>query len=736
VIAGLLLCIALAAGGVLLGAKGLSRELELAWLALHWPQGLELDNCLAFLRQLACDQRRQLVALEIESAGGSVSYRLGVHPAGIREISRLLRSLVPGLEVVETERSPVLSNSWRIALNTRSRVLGCEAEPVARAVLAGLAGAERKERIVLQWLLGPRLRPLPVSAVTTSNGGEESLLHLLIDGRSRLEREKRAALAAKRSEHGFACVARIGVNAATPKRARKLSAGVLTGLRSAETPGVALSLKAENVQRFRAVTAPRFHWPLALNSAELAGLTGWPIGKPPLPGMPKLAARRLRADARVHSGDRVIARATAPGDERELGLPISEALQHLHVIGPTGVGKSTLLLNLIVQDIAAGRGTVVIDPKGDLVDEVLRRIPKERIGDVVVLDPADAECPVGLNPLADARRDPELVADQVLAVFHSLYEHSWGPRTQDILHASLLSLAGKEGTSLCALPVLLTSPRARRHLLAGVDDPVALGPFWAWFEGLSDGERQQAIAPVMNKLRPFLLRPRVRGVLGQLSPRLELERVFTHRKVLLVSLAKGLLGPEASALLGSLVVAELWHAALGRVAVPPEMRGPVSVFIDEFQDYLHLPTDLADALAQARGLGVGLTLAHQHLAQLTPQMRSAVLANARSQVCFQLASEDAIAFARTTRDLEAEDFQRLSRFEVYLRLVAGGEVTGFASGKTLPPSTVISDPEQVRATSRERYGRPVAEIEAEIRRLIEGDRDDSESLGRRPRKKQ
>jgi hypothetical protein len=598
--------------------------------------------------------------------------------------------------------------------------------------MAGLAAARHNETVILQWLLGPRFRPSPVPTTATSNG-EQSLLGLLLDDRKRLDAERRSALAAKRSEHGFACLARIGVSAATPKRARQLAAGVLAGLRSAEAPGVALSLRREKAERLQAAATPRFRWPLVLNVAELVGLVGWPLGKPPLPGMPQRSSRLLKADARIRANGRTIATATAPGDDRELGLPIADALQHLHVIGPTGVGKSTLLLNLIVQDIAAGRGTVVIDPKGDLIDAVLRHIPAERIADVVVLDPADASCPVGLNPLADARRDPELVADQILAVFHSLYERSWGPRTQDILHASLLSLAGKEGTSLCALPVLLTSPRARRRLLVGVDDPIALGPFWAWFESLSDGERQQAIAPVMNKLRPFLLRPRVRGVLGQLSPRFDIERVFTHRKILLVSLAKGLLGPEASSLLGSLVVAELWHAALGRVAVPPEERRPVSVFIDEFQDYLHLPTDLADALAQARGLGVGLTLAHQHLAQLTPQMRSAVLANARSQVLFQLASEDALAFARSTRDLEAEDFQRLGRYEVYLRLVAGGEVTGFASGETLPPSSPISDPAEVRAVSRERYGRPVEDIETEIRRLIEGGTGDEGPLGKRPR---
>lgn len=725
---------ALAVGGALFATQGLYREPDFAWIALHWPQALEPETCLAFLRQLASDRRGGLVVLEVEFAGGRVFHRLGVHPAAVREISQLLRSLIPGLEVTETERSLELAETWRIELNTRSRVLRREAESVTRAVLAGLAAAGRKETIELQWLLGPRFAPSPVSTATTSSSGGESLLGLILDDKSRLDAERRSALAAKRSEHGFGCLARIGVGAATPKRARQLADSVLAGLRSAEAPGVTLSLRKERPKRLRTGAAPRFRWPLALNVAELVGLVGWPLGKQPLPGMPQRSSRLLKADARVRANGRTIATATAPGDDRELGLPIADALQHLHVIGPTGVGKSTLLLNLIVQDIAAGRGTVVIDPKGDLVDEVLARIPAERIGDVVVLDPSDAECPVGLNPLADARRDPELVADQVLAVFHSLYEHSWGPRTQDILHASLLSLAGKGGTSLCALPVLLTSPRARRHLLTGVNDPIALGPFWAWFESLSDGERQQAIAPVMNKLRPFLLRPRVRGVLGQLSPRFEIERVFTHRKVLLVSLAKGLLGPEASSLLGSLVVAELWHAALGRVAVPPEERRPVSVFIDEFQDYLHLPTDLADALAQARGLGVGLTLAHQHLAQLTPQMRSAVLANARSQVLFQLASEDALAFARSTRDLEAEDFQRLGRYEVYLRLVAVGEVAGFASGRTLPPSSPTSDPAEIRAASRERYGRPIAEVEAEIRRLIEGDQDDPGSLGKRPRR--
>src|SRR5947208_12897931 len=212
-------------------------------------------------------------------------------------------------------------------------------------------------------------------------------------------------------------------------------------------------------------------------------------------------------------------------------------------------------------------------------------------------------------------------------------------------------------------------------------------------------------------------------MVGQVEPRFRVDEVFTKRKIVLVSLSKGLIGPEAAALLGSLFVAELWQAVLGRAAIAPERRHPVVVYADEFQDYVHLPTDMADALAQARGLGVGLTLAHQHLAQLPASLRAAVFANARSRVCFQLAGDDAQTMARFSGGLlEPNDFQRLRRFEAYAQLVVAGEVTDFASLRTLPLPAASSDPQAIRRLSRERYGRPVDEVEAEIRRLIEGDR--------------
>jgi hypothetical protein len=390
------------------------------------------------------------------------------------------------------------------------------------------------------------------------------------------------------------------------------------------------------------------------------------------------------------------------------------------------------MLNLILQDITAGRGVAVIDPKGDLIEDVLARVPKEREGDIVVLDPADEERPVGLNVLQGGDRPAELVADQVLAVFHDLYRENWGPRTQDILHASLLTLAGKQGMTLCALPILLSNRRFRKSVVGDVTDSIALKPFWSWFDSLSEGERQQAIAPVMNKLRAFLLRPRMRAVIGQAEPAFDINSVFTEQKVLLVSLAKGLLGPEAAALLGSLVVAHLWQAALGRVRIPSSRRSPVFIYIDEFQDYLHLPTDLAEVLAQARGLGVGLTLAHQHLAQLTPALRSAVLANARSRVCFQLSHEDAKLIAAGSSEVTTDDLQGLGLYETYSSLVAEGNVMPFASSRTYEPPAVTGEAAAIRSKSRSSYGRNLQDIEAELSALIAGGSSPDEApIGRR-----
>jgi hypothetical protein len=720
-----------------LGAAGFRRLTpELVWREIHWGQALDPQASLALLRQIATDGLIRLIIFEIEAGEGAVSYRVAVPAQDVGRIEQLLRALVPDGAVTPTAERRVFVRAWRVAVSTSYRQLRAnEPEQLTRAVLAALTAARKHERVVLQWILGPAHAPRPVAATTRSSSVEPWWSPLLGGSNEQLDPERRRALQEKRADHSFVCVGRIAVEAATEGRARALAVGMQAGLRTSESPGVGLKILKERAERFNRVHVP-WRWPLRLNVTELLGLLAWPLGDQPLPGVPRDTSRTLRSDPRLRAHGRVLAQATAPGDDRLLGLAIDDARFHVHAIGPTGTGKSTLLANLIVQDIAAGRGVVVVEPKGDLVLDVLARVPRERLADVVVLDPSESDRPIGLNPLLGRGRNPELVADQVLAVFHGLWSSNWGPRLQDILHSSLLTLAQRGDASLCALPALLTNSAVRRRLRTGIDDPIALEPFWAWFESISDAERQQAIAPVINKLRPFLLRKSVRAIVGQLEPRFRIDQVFSERKVVLVSLAKGLIGPEAASLLGSLFVAELWQAILARAAVAPERRHPVVIYADEFQDYTHLPTDMADALAQARGLGVGWVVAHQHLAQLPANLRAAVLANARSRVCFQLSSEDAQVMAKLSSDrLKPSDFQRLRRYEVYVQLLVGAEVTDFASARTLPLPAASSDPALVRESSRRRYGRPVDEVEAEIERLVAGEPESEEQLWRRGRSK-
>jgi Type IV secretion-system coupling protein DNA-binding domain len=709
------------------------RRSLVVWRQLHWSRPIQPERAVSVLRQWAADQRGPVVALEAVADSGEVSYRLATLRPALSAVQAVLTHTLPGTVLTEpmTERRPV-QLAMQLKASTRHRALRTDnPEATVRAVLSALAQTCKGEQAVVQLLFGPPRVPLAIPTHSPSSIVAPWYQAAWRGNGGQVDSEKRRALRDKVSDHGFACTLRIGVTAASAARRRALVLGLLAAIRTSEAAGVTLRLKPDQERRLN--TAGRPLWfALRLNVNELLALAAWPLGSDDLPGLPAAHPKPLPPAPGTTGAQRVIARATAPGVDAQLALQARAALQHLHVIGPTGVGKSVLLGRLIMQDIIAGRAVVVIEPKGDLVDDVLARIPDRRRDDVVVLDAADS-APVGLNPLADHQGRPEVTADLLLSVFKALYADAWGPRTQDILHACLLTLGRRDDATLVMLPLLLTNPGFRRSLTTGLRDPLALEPFWAWYDNLTEGERAQVIAPLMNKLRQWLLRPSLRAVLGQRQPRFHLRQVFTERKILLVPLRKAILGPEAASLLGSLVVAQLWQTIQARAGIPATKRHPVMVYIDEVQDYLHLPTDLGDALAQARGFGVGFTLAHQFLGQLPLPMRAAVLSNTRSKVCFQLAQEDAVQLAKGHPELGPEDFTSLGRFQVYASLFARGAVTPYASGQTLPPSAPSGDPQRIKQLSRERYGRPLDEIEAGFAALLNSTEQSGGDLGRRRR---
>jgi len=403
---------------------------------------------------------------------------------------------------------------------------------------------------------------------------------------------------------------------------------------------------------------------------------------------------------------------------RAVALASEDCRYHVHVLGPIGKGKSTLLANMALDRIEARLATVVIDPsKGDLVRDLLPRVREQHWQRIVLLDPAlGRDRPVGLNVLAST--DPEqhdLIADQVTFIFRRLFERWWGPRTDHVLRAALLTLLRHQGTTLCDIPALLLDDQARRGWTGRLEDPIGLELFWREYEALTESQRLQMVGPLLYKLQTVLLRPAVRNILGQPTSTIDLQRVLDERGVLLVSLPRGELGPETSSLLGSLLVARLWQVVQGRSERPEQRRPDTCLLTDECHRLLHLPQTMEEILVEARGYHLGLVLAHQHLGQLPASMREAIGANVHTRIAFQC-EQDARELASWFRPLGEHDLERLAQYQVAVRICVAGHSEPPFIGTTRPPAPGLGDEHAggLVATALERWGRPRADVEAEM----------------------
>ncbi|MBL7491180.1 ATP-binding protein [Frankia sp. AgB1.9] len=426
---------------------------------------------------------------------------------------------------------------------------------------------------------------------------------------------------------------------------------------------------------------------------ELAALAHLPLDTA-VPGLARAGAAAVAAPAAIPTGgpDVKILGDTDAGRRRPVGLRVADARHHVHVLGATGSGKSTLLANMILDDVEAGRGTVVVDPKGDLVNDLLARLPADVADRVILLDPQDNAPPPCLNILDGA--DPDLATDQLVGIFRRIWADSWGPRTDDLLRATALTLltrpqaAAGEVPTLMDVVTLLTDPQARRTATTGIKDPILAG-FWNWYNALSDGARAQAIGPVLNKLRALLLRKFARQALAAGRSTVDLADVLDHGGLLLCRIPKGTVGEDACQIVGSIVLAKVWQTVLTRAHRPPHERPDATVALDECQNFLTLPGSIEDMLAEARGYRLGLVLAHQHLRQLPTDLADALATNARTKIVFACSPQDAVALARHTAPVLSEhDLARLPAFTAATRLVVHSADTAAFTLRTrpLPPA--------------------------------------------------
>ena len=702
---------------------------QLVAYRLEPPRKLTHDQVSGWLAALGAATRHIPVVIEIVATDHGIDQFFLMPRFHARMLLSQVRNMLPG---IRTEYAPdylvddsTIRAAGELRLTSTSHPLGeGQAASTAGAILSALQPLGRGHVIRISWMLAGTTTPHPAG------------LPKLAPDLARLRRQK------QKSPLLRAC-GRVAVSGAPPQIARALLYRVYSTMRVLDGPGAAL---VRRVLPWRVVAAriqdrsiPITIWPAILNTRELAGLLGFPLDEIRVPGLSVGTARQVPPPSSLPRTGLVLGQSNFPGmTARPLALRATDRLRHLWLLGPTGTGKSTLIANMAIQDARAGSGLVVVDPKSDLCDDILARMPEERCQDVLVLNPAATDQPIGFNILQSARDEHarELVVDDVVRIFAEIWKSSFGPRTADVLRNALLTLTATRAPdgsafTLAEVAPLLENPAFRRYVTGQSAVPESVRSFWAAFEALSRGELAQTISPSLNKLRALTTRTSLRLMLGQ-STGLDVTDVFTKRRILLVSLNKGVVGSETAQLLGSLLVANLWHATLKRAAVPQQARSPVWVYLDEFQDVLRMGGDVVDALAQARGMGLGLVLAHQYLEQLPPALQAAVIGTVRSSVVFQLDQEDAKALERRyLPTLTTDDLMGLRKYEIAARLCVDGQTRAPMTGTTLLLDEPIRDAVALVQASRERYGVPRAEVEAALSARVVVTKTASVRIGRR-----
>jgi hypothetical protein len=423
--------------------------------------------------------------------------------------------------------------------------------------------------------------------------------------------------------------------------------------------------------------------------------------EPPAPEMLPILARDPQLAVLGH---------TAFRERREaFGILSEDRFRHVYIVGQTGVGKTTLLTNLIAADVAAGRSTVVLDPHGDMISRLLDAVPPRRTNDVILFDPADRSAAVTYNPLVcrSAEQRP-LVASAVITCFKRLFGDSWGPRLEHILRSCLLTLLENPGTTLVSLHRLLTDDSFRKHMVSRTQDEMVRAFWQSEWASWDPRFRAEVISPVLNKVGAFTASPILRNVLGDPTAKLDLRNVLDSGTVLLCNLSKGRLGEDASTLLGSLLVAGVQLAAMSRADQPEQDRVPAMLFADEFQNFVASDT-FPTLLAEMRKYRLALTCANQYLEQLDDATMAALWGNVGTIVAFRLGKDADVVAEQMGGGLMPEDLRNLPKHQAYVRLLIDGLASRPFSMSTLPPP-IRARPRGsiIRRVSRQRFGTPAS----------------------------
>lgn len=662
------------------------------------------------------------VSFELIGSGGKVAIQIACAASDREHVRGQLLAYLPDASVIESE--DLLASIWHEEHAHAVVDLGLSEEfflPLQAdqkldpylSLIPALASAEKDECVLLQVLFQGVQNPWGKAIRDALDDGRGGSVFLDAPDFPRLAEEKlRTPL--------FAVVLRVSAQAKTEERAwqlaRSTGAFFLPFARSGGNELIPLINDGypDDLHAAAVLRRETFRSGMLLSGEELAALVHLPDASIRHPGLVRDERRTKRLPNEAQGGPHVLGENWHRGESVLVTLSDQERLEHTWIIGASGTGKSTLLLNLILGDIAEGHGMAVLDPHGDLIDDLLARVPDERKADVILFDPSDTDWPVGCNILsAESERERVLLASDVVGIFRR-FSTSWGDTMGTVLgNAVLAILEHPRGGTLLDLRRLLVDERFRREYLKEVrDEEVAF--FWAKEYPLI-GSR--SIGPILTRLDTFLRPKAIRHMVGQPDGKLRFSEVMESRKILLAKLSHGLIGEENAHLLGSFLVGKLLGQALSRQEVAKGSRSAFFLYADEFQHFL--TPSMETLLTAARKYGLGVTLAHQTLSQLRdmPKVEGALMGNARTRIVFRTGEGDARTLAEGFSFFEASDIRRLGRGEAIVRL---GSSERDCNLMTFPAPEIEDEAAEIRrlrliALSRSRYAVPVEELTAKLR---------------------
>jgi hypothetical protein len=680
-------------------------------LSLRYPHNLEPAVAVAALNGLAGMPAASEQIVEVSAREGSISHSLWVPAADRCAVEATLGGVIGSLRIGEAPIPPFdrVTLALRLFVSTPSTLSTDDPIATSRALLAGLASLRSGEQVVMRWALRartPRPRPLGEHADASARA---------------IDREWRRKIAVP----GFG-VSGLVLFGASKARAGQLVSHIESVLRARRGAFGGIRVTSERGNR-RLASMPRTTrssgW---LSNAELLPLLGLPLGSEASPNV-EVGSRELRVSRGVpREGRRLFIGRDSRG-ERLVALDSTAARHHVAVAGPSGVGKSVLLTRGVLDDIRRGYGGAVIDPKADLIETILERVPAEHADRIVVLDPGDSRPLPGVALLSGG--DPDSRADVLTGTLKSIFAGAWGVRSDFYGRLAIRTLGEVPGATLADIGRLFYEEPFRRAAVARLGDPFLISS-WQGYESLSNAAKAEHVQAPMARVMTLLSRPQVRAVLASPEPKLDVARLFAERKWLLVSLAPGAVSEAGATLIGAALMYVIWSAIEARVTLAPRMRHPIFLYVDELATVTNgLPFGFELLAERARGLGAGLTVALQTLGRIPEPTRSALLGNVATFITFRAGATEASQIARQLPGLSEADVAALGRFEVAARVGTGtGSAVAVMTGRTEPLPEPTGQAKAIRDASAERYGTPLAP--PVVRSDQRATDDDTGSVGR------